>query len=97
VSQTGGASRTARGGPARDGGDVTVRYWAAARAASGCDSDVVRSGTVGQALDAVTALHPSLVSVAAVSTFLLDGLAVGREAPVGPGSVLEVLPPFAGG
>jgi sulfur-carrier protein len=82
----------------QDGADVTVRYWAGARAATGRESDVVGGArTVGEALDAATALHPPLAPVAAVSTLLLDGLAVGREASVGPGAVLEVLPPFAGG
>jgi molybdopterin converting factor small subunit len=77
---------------------VTVRYWAGARAASGRDSDVVTGcRTVADALDAVTALHAGLVPVAAVSSLLLDGRAVGRDVPLGPGSVLEVLPPFAGG
>ena len=78
--------------------DVTVRYWAGARAAAGRDSDVVAGArTVGEVLDAATALHPPLEPVAAVSTLLLDGLAVGREAAVRPGAVVEVLPPFAGG
>ncbi len=90
---------TAAGVPAgADGADVTVRYWAGARAAAGRESDVVADArTVGEALDAATALHPPLAPVAAVSTLLLDGLAVDREAAVGPGAVVEVLPPFAGG
>ena len=32
-----------------------------------------------------------------VASTLLDGVAVGPDADVPPGSVLEVLPPFAGG
>jgi sulfur-carrier protein len=90
---------TAAGTPGgRDGAEVTVRYWAGARAAAGRESDVVAgTRTVGEALDAVTALHPALAAVAAVSTLLLDGRSVGREAATGSGAVLEVLPPFAGG
>ena len=90
---------TAAGVPAGPaGGDVTVRYWAGARAATGRESDVVGDvRTVGEVVDAATSLHPALAPVAAVSTLLLDGLAVGREAVVAPGAVLEVLPPFAGG
>jgi molybdopterin converting factor small subunit len=53
--------------------------------------------SVGAALSAVTALHPALEPVAAVSTLLLDGRAVDRGAALVNGSVLEVLPPFAGG
>ena len=41
--------------------------------------------------------HPSLAPILAVATFLLDGRAVLRAEPTPPGSVLEVLPPFAGG
>jgi molybdopterin synthase sulfur carrier subunit len=77
---------------------VTVRYWAAARAAAGVEQDEVTGvATVGAALAAVTARRPDLEPVAAVSTLLLDGRAVDRGAAVAHGSVLEVLPPFAGG
>jgi molybdopterin synthase sulfur carrier subunit len=80
------------------GGSVTVRYWAGARAAAGVDHDEVADvASVGAALSAVTALHPALEPVAAVSTLLLDGRSVGRDAALTHGSVLEVLPPFAGG
>jgi molybdopterin converting factor small subunit len=79
-------------------GSVTVRYWAGARAAAGVDHDEVAGvESVGAALSAVTALHPALEPVAAVSTLLLDGRAVDRGAALVHGSVLEVLPPFAGG
>ncbi|KQU67437.1 MoaD/ThiS family protein [Phycicoccus sp. Root101] len=83
--------------PATSAGPVTVRYWAAARAAAGTDQDVVDGGTVAATVAAVTALHPALAPIAAVSTLLLDGRAVTRDAVVASGSVLEVLPPFAGG
>lgn len=76
---------------------VTVRYWAAARAATGVDSEPLAGGTVGEVVDAAVLAHPALARVAAVATFLLDGRATLREAPVGDGASLEVLPPFAGG
>jgi molybdopterin converting factor small subunit len=79
------------------GARVTVRYWAAARAAAGTDSDVQEGATVGAVLDAAVAAHPALERVARVATFLLDGRKVGREVPVTPGATVEVLPPFAGG
>jgi molybdopterin synthase sulfur carrier subunit len=82
----------------QDGAAVTVRYWAGARAAAGVDEDVVAGcATVGEAVRAVARLRPALTAVAAVSTLLLDGRAAHREDPLAPGSVLEVLPPFAGG
>ena len=77
---------------------VTVRYWAGARAAAGVESDVVTDcETVAAVVAAVDALHPSLATVTAVSTLLLDGRAAHRDQEVPDGSVLEVLPPFAGG
>ena len=77
---------------------ATVRYWAGARAAAGVESDVVRDcTTVADAVAAVDAMHPDLAPVTAVSTLLLDGRATHRDQPLPEGSVLEVLPPFAGG
>lgn len=78
-------------------GEITVRYWAAARAATGVDAEQVRGATAGAVVDAAVARHPDLSRVARVATLLLDGRAVGREAPVPAGATLEVLPPFAGG
>jgi sulfur-carrier protein len=79
---------------------VTVRYWAAARAAAGVDAqtlEVAAPTTVGAVVDAAVSAHPELERVARVATFLLDGRAVGREATVDDGARVEVLPPFAGG
>jgi molybdopterin synthase sulfur carrier subunit len=79
-------------------GTVTVRYWAGARAAAGVESDVVEGrSTVADVVAAVDAFHPGLGAVTAVSTLLLDGRAAHRDQHVPDGSVLEVLPPFAGG
>ena len=41
--------------------------------------------------------HPELAPVLAVATTLLDGVAVESDARAEAGSVLEILPPFAGG
>ncbi|MDN5767839.1 MAG: MoaD/ThiS family protein [Humibacillus sp.] len=78
-------------------GAITVRYWAAARAATGVDAEQVAGTTVGAVVDAAVDRHPELARVARVATLLLDGRAVGREVPVVGGATLEVLPPFAGG
>jgi molybdopterin converting factor small subunit len=74
-----------------------VRYWAAARAAAGTDSETRTGVTVGEVVDAAVAAHPDLARVARVASFLLDGRTVGRDAPVVDGGTVEVLPPFAGG
>ena len=77
--------------------EITVRYWAAARAATGVDTEQLPGASVGGVVDAAVERHPELSRVARVATLLLDGRAVGRDAPVTVGATLEVLPPFAGG
>lgn len=82
--------------------DVTVRYFAAARAAAGVESERVelRDGAgVADALDEVSRRHgDELIRVLARCSFLLDSVAVrDRSAPVPAGAELDVLPPFAGG
>ena len=77
--------------------EVTVRYWAGARAAAGIESERVSAGTVGEVLEQVRARHTGLAPVLAVASFLVDGIARDLTAQVPPGGTLEVLPPFAGG
>ncbi|NUR10180.1 MAG: MoaD/ThiS family protein [Nocardioidaceae bacterium] len=89
------------------GGRVTVRYWAAARAAAGVASDDVplgADGTLAGVLEAVRALHPDrprLGEVVAVCSVLVGDRPVGTAAPdevrLADGDVVELLPPFAGG
>lgn len=84
---------------------VTVRYFAAARAAAGVSEETVRLAraadgtTVADVLDAALTLHPDrLAQVMPSCSFLLDGVAVrDRTRAVEDGSLLDVLPPFAGG
>src|SRR5690349_20259863 len=91
------SSRTAE----PQGGDgVTVRYWAAARAAAGRAEDTVRGASVADVLDAVRAVHgdnPRFAQVLAVSSLLVGDRPLGARDPadvaIGPGDVVEVLPP----
>jgi len=81
---------------------VTVRYWAAAKAASGTASDEVAPGTVATVLAACRDAHGErLARVLEVCSFLVDEHPVGTRAhedvEVPAGAVLDVLPPFAGG
>jgi molybdopterin synthase sulfur carrier subunit len=77
---------------------VTLRYWAAARAVAGVDSDAVAGcATVADAVAAANTLRPGLDAVTAVSSFLLEGRPAQRADPVPAGAVVEILPPFAGG
>ena len=86
---------------------VTVRYWAAARAAAGVDSDTVEVGegtTLAVLLKTVHALHrdrPKLADVVGVCSVLVGDRPVGSTDPdqvaIRPGDTIELLPPFAGG
>ncbi len=81
---------------------VTIRYFAAARAAAGVESerlDVPAGATVADVLTAIRARHsPELARVLDRCSFLLDEVAVrDRAAPLRAGATVDVLPPFAGG
>ena len=84
--------------------DVVVRYWAAARAAAGRPSDEVNAGTLAAVLDQVRRLRPDdqrFDRVVSVCSVLVNQTPVGSaehaEIPVAAGSVVELLPPLAGG
>jgi sulfur-carrier protein len=76
---------------------VTIRYWASARAAAGCDSESLSGHDVGDLLAAAAAAHAGLGVILAVSTILLDGRPASASETLPQGATLEVLPPFAGG
>jgi sulfur-carrier protein len=81
---------------------VTVRYWAAAREAAGRAEEQLEGTTLAMVLAAARAAHgPRLAEVLARSSFLVDAAPVGGREPasvvLAAGSVIEVLPPFAGG
>ena len=81
---------------------MTVRYFAAARAAAGAESeflDVPPGATVDIVLKTVRAAHgDDLARVLDRCSFLLDEVAVrDRDVVVRDGAVVDVLPPFAGG
>ena len=88
-------------------GEITLRYWASARAAAGVESDVLQVAgplTVAGAREQALALHPdseALPRVLAVCSVLVDDQPVGRRDPgsvmVPVGAHVEFLPPFAGG
>jgi sulfur-carrier protein len=81
---------------------VTVRYWAAAKAAAGVAEEPYEAATLAQALDAVRARHTGELSrVLPRCSFLVDGDPVGTRGHetvrLADGGTVEVLPPFAGG
>jgi sulfur-carrier protein len=80
---------------------LTVRYFAAARAAAGTESETVRVAagtTVAALVDTLAAREPELARVLKRCSFLCDGIAVRDEAlNLLDGQTVDVLPPFAGG
>ena len=81
---------------------VTVRYFAAARAAAGVETetvDVPPGATVNILLKTVRGTHgDALGRVLDRCSFLLDEVAVrDRDMPLHHGASVDVLPPFAGG
>ncbi|MBV9593904.1 MAG: MoaD/ThiS family protein [Actinobacteria bacterium] len=73
-----------------------VRFWAGARRAAGCAQENTEADSLSQ-LRAELAERPALAPVIGVASFLIDGTAASGDAPIPPGSVVDVLPPFAGG
>lgn len=88
-------------------GTALVRYWAAARAAAGVETDTVEVGSgssLADLLEAVLDLHrdrPKLPGVIGVCSVLVGDRPVGATDPaavvIRPGDTVELLPPFAGG
>ena len=81
---------------------VEVRYFAAARAAAGVETEAVVvpvGATVDILLKTLRADHgEALGRVLDRCSFLLDEVAVrDRDAALHDGAVVDVLPPFAGG
>jgi molybdopterin converting factor small subunit len=76
---------------------VTVRLFAAARAAAGTSEVQVEAATVEQALTAIALAHPGVSRVLPQCSYLVDGLSAQTTTALAHGATLDVLPPFAGG
>jgi sulfur-carrier protein len=80
---------------------ITVRYFAGARAAAGIEQEqlpVDRSWPLEELAGHLSERHgPALERVLAAASFLVDETAGARDRLVPVGSVVDVLPPFAGG
>jgi sulfur-carrier protein len=81
--------------------EVTVRYFAAAQAAVGAESEqlnVSLGSTVDDLLERLGSGNPELARLLLRCSFLCDGVAVrDRAQRLEPGTMIDVLPPFAGG
>lgn len=84
-----------------DGIQVTIRYFAAARAAAGAESEtvVLRQGaTVAELVERIAVPGTRLATVLGRCSYLCDGIAVRDETKaLRSGNTIDVLPPFAGG
>jgi sulfur-carrier protein len=85
---------------------ITVRYWASARAAAGVETDALAVAgplTLSDVVRRAAALHPGtrLPGVLEACSVLVGDQPVKSRDPetvrVGPGQIVEFLPPFAGG
>jgi molybdopterin converting factor small subunit len=88
------------GSPGSRAEAVTFRLFASARAVAGTAEVRIAPGPTTQVLAALGAgLPPRFADVLAVSSLLADGTHVDRSssAPLPAGTVVDVLPPFAGG
>ena len=80
---------------------VTVRYFAAARAAAGFDDEIVGVApgtTVGALVQTLGERSTELAKVLRRCSYLCDGIAVrDLEMTLSDAQTVDVLPPFAGG
>ena len=81
-------------------GELTVRYFAGARAAAGVTEEPAPADLDLDALtDLIAGRHGErMAAVLKVASFLVDGLVChDRTAALPAGATVDVLPPFAGG
>ena len=78
---------------------VTVRYFAAARAAAGVADERAEAPTLAALLAQLSAGRGErLAKVLGMASFLVDGLAWhDHQAALPPNATVDILPPFAGG
>jgi sulfur-carrier protein len=80
---------------------VTVRYFAAARAAAGFDDEIVgvaTGTTVGALVHRLGERNLELAKVLRRCSYLCDGIAVrDLGMTLGDAQTVDILPPFAGG
>ena len=76
--------------------DVTVRFWGGARRLAGHGEERIAVATLSE-LRETLAVRPGFAGLCEVASFLVDGQVTADASLLAPGSVVDVLPPFAGG
>lgn len=74
-----------------------VRYFAAAREASGVDEEVRSETTLGSLRIALGTEYPELGGILPRCAVLVGGSRAEDDAAIGADELVDVLPPFAGG
>jgi molybdopterin synthase sulfur carrier subunit len=79
--------------------EVTVRYFAGAKAAAGVPEERVSAASLADLTSRLAASHGAgLARVLQACSYLVDGTAArDRSARLPAGATVDVLPPFAGG
>jgi len=79
--------------------NVTVRYFAGARAAAGIEEEPASAQTLGELRTRLAEAHGErLERVLTACSFLVNGVAArDLSAPLPADGTVDVLPPFAGG
>ena len=77
---------------------ATIRFFAAAKAASGCETFQTSAGNVRDAISEIEQQFPNLKTVLTKCSYLLNETAChDPSATLTDQDVVDVLPPFAGG
>jgi molybdopterin converting factor small subunit len=80
---------------------VTVRFFAAARAAAGREEETITvpaGTTVAQLVESLSRRDTELARVLQRCSYLCDSIAIrDPQIVIGSGQTIDVLPPFAGG
>ena len=76
---------------------MKVRYFAAAEEAVGRAEDVRAEATLGALRAALDADHPGLGGILPRCAVLVDGARVDDDTVLTDATLVDVLPPFAGG
>jgi molybdopterin synthase sulfur carrier subunit len=77
--------------------EVTIRYFAAARAAAGESTATAQADSLKELVGTVSADRPELARVLGICTFMVDGERVDLDTHLVDGALVDALPPFAGG
>lgn len=74
-----------------------IRYFAAAAEATGLDLDQRPEPTLGALRNALTDQYPALAGILPRCAVLVDGARADDETELADETLVDVLPPFAGG